>query len=119
MSFTEAAGVLVDSNVLIDVATNDRVWGQWSATALAAAAERYTLAINPVIYAEVSIGYSTIEALDEALPRAIFRRCLYRDDRAQRRSARCVGNAALRWPAISRCSAPLLLLRQSCAGRFE
>ena len=43
-------GVLVDSNVLLDVATNDPGWGDWSARALAEAAEHTTLIINPIIY---------------------------------------------------------------------
>jgi len=53
-------GVLVDSNVLLDVATNDPGWGDWSARALAEVAEHTTLIINPIIYAEVSIGYTTV-----------------------------------------------------------
>ena len=67
-------GVLVDSNVLLDVATNDVVWGNWSARALAEVAEHATLIINPIIYAEVSIGYTTIEALDVVLPAALYQR---------------------------------------------
>lgn len=67
-------GVLVDSNVLLDVATNDPVWSEWSALALAEAAEHAALIINPIIYAEVSIGYATIEALDAALPTALYQR---------------------------------------------
>lgn len=67
-------GVLVDSNVLLDVATNDPAWGDWSARALAQAAEYATLIINPIIYAEVSIGYSTIEALEAVLPASLYQR---------------------------------------------
>lgn len=67
-------GVLVDSNVLLDVATNDPTWGDWSARALAEAAEHTALIINPIIYAEVSINYTTIEALDAALPITLYRR---------------------------------------------
>jgi predicted nucleic acid-binding protein len=67
-------GVLVDSNVLLDVATNDPVWGDWSARALADAAEHTMLIIDPIVYAEVSIGYATIEALDAALPAALYHR---------------------------------------------
>jgi predicted nucleic acid-binding protein len=67
-------GVLVDSNVLLDVATNDPSWGDWSARALAEVAEHTTLIINPIIYAEVSIGYTTIEALDAALPATQYQR---------------------------------------------
>ena len=67
-------GVLVDSNILLDVATNDPVWGEWSARVLAEVAEHTTLIINPIIYAEVSIGYTTIEALDAALPATLYQR---------------------------------------------
>jgi hypothetical protein len=67
-------GVLVDSNVLLDVATNDPRWGDWSARALAEVAVYTALIINPLIYAEVSIGYTTIEALDAALPATLYRR---------------------------------------------
>ena len=67
-------GVLVDSNVLLDVATNDPNWGEWSARALAEVAEHATLMIDPIVYAEVSVGYSTIEALDAAIPAALYRR---------------------------------------------
>ncbi|MGH3679765.1 MAG: type II toxin-antitoxin system VapC family toxin [Natronosporangium sp.] len=59
---------LVDSNVLLDIATEDPGWGAWSADALEQAADEGLLAINPLIYAEVSIGFTTIEDLDEALP---------------------------------------------------
>jgi hypothetical protein len=67
-------GVLVDSNVLLDVATNDPTWGEWSGRALAEVAEHSILMINPIVYAEVSIGFSSIEALDAALPEALYRR---------------------------------------------
>lgn len=65
-------GVLVDSNVLLDVITEDRT-NLWSVGALADAADRFRLVINPVIYAEISIRYSRIEDLDAALPPTIER----------------------------------------------
>lgn len=65
--------VLVDSNVLLDVATDDPRWGEWSSAALADAADTAPLAINPIIYAEVSIRYETIEELEEVLPAEVFR----------------------------------------------
>jgi predicted nucleic acid-binding protein len=68
------AVVLVDSNVLLDVFTEDPRWGEWSSEALARTAEGDVLAINPIIYAEVSIHFSTIEDLDGALPERDFRR---------------------------------------------
>jgi hypothetical protein len=67
-------GVLVDSNVLLDIITDDPDWGKWSAGALAEVAEHTVLVINPIIYAEVSIRYTTIEALDAALPAALYQR---------------------------------------------
>lgn len=68
------AGVLVDSDVLLDILIPDPQWEQWSSQALADAAERHVLVINPVIYAEVSTGFDRIEALDEALSPEMFRR---------------------------------------------
>lgn len=65
---------LIDSNVLLDVMTSDARWFKWSSGALAEAADRGRLVINPVIYAEVSVRFSRIEALEEALPRNVFER---------------------------------------------
>jgi predicted nucleic acid-binding protein len=56
------AGVLVDSNVLLDVMTEDPRWYPWSSAALGRAADEALLAINPIIYGEVSIRFETIEA---------------------------------------------------------
>ena len=67
-------GVLVDSNILLDIATNDAKWNEWSGSALAECTEHATLIINPIIYAEVSIGYTTIEALNAALPGSLYQR---------------------------------------------
>ena len=67
-------GVLVDSNILLDIATNDAKWSEWSGSALAECTEHATLIINPIIYAEVSIGYTTIEALNAALPGSLYQR---------------------------------------------
>jgi predicted nucleic acid-binding protein len=66
--------VLVDSNVILDVATGDRTWGEWSADALARAAEEAVLIINPIVFAEVSIGFDRVEDLEAALPPDVFRR---------------------------------------------
>lgn len=65
---------LVDSNVLLDVATRDPWWFDWSSRALASAADQSALAINPLVYAEVSIGFRRIEDLEQAIPAALFRR---------------------------------------------
>jgi predicted nucleic acid-binding protein len=66
--------VLVDSNVLLDVLTEDPVWFDWSASALEEHAESAVLMINPIIYAEVSVRFARIEELEEALPADLFRR---------------------------------------------
>ena len=68
------SGVLVDANVLLDVLTKDPDWSDWASMALAEAANVSRLVINPIIYAEVSVHYSRIEALDEALPRSMLDR---------------------------------------------
>ena len=60
--------VLVDSNVLLDVLTEDATWFAWSSQALADAADTGYLVINSLVYAEVSIGFERVEELDEALP---------------------------------------------------
>ena len=68
------ADTLVDSNVLLDVLTEDARWLAWSSEALARRAGESALVINPIIYAEVSIGFARIEELDEALKAAGFER---------------------------------------------
>jgi predicted nucleic acid-binding protein len=64
--------ILVDSNVILDVFTEDPKWSGWSAAALAEATETAQLVINPIVYAEVSIHFLRIEDLDVALPRDRF-----------------------------------------------
>ena len=61
---------LVDTNVLLDLVTNDPVWAEWSIGQLEAAALKGALAINDVVYAELSVRFATIEALDDLLDRA-------------------------------------------------
>jgi predicted nucleic acid-binding protein len=69
-----ARGTLVDSNVLLDVLTEDETWLEWSTASLASAADSGPLWINPLVYAEVSVRFSRIEDLEEALPPDDFRR---------------------------------------------
>lgn len=59
--------LLVDTNVLIDVLEDDPDWAQWSLTQLRHRAQLTRLAINPIIYAELSVAFSTIETLDASL----------------------------------------------------
>ncbi|MFD7153827.1 type II toxin-antitoxin system VapC family toxin [Kribbella sp. NPDC059898] len=65
---------LVDTCVLLDILTDSRDWGEWSATAVAQARDEGELVINPIIYAEVSAGFVRIEDVDAALPVSDFRR---------------------------------------------
>ncbi len=71
---SERRTTLVDSNILIDLMTEDPQWAEWSATALAEAADLGPLIINPIVYAEVSVRFSSIEDLDAALPQDDFTR---------------------------------------------
>jgi predicted nucleic acid-binding protein len=66
--------VLVDTNVILDVSTNDPKWADWSAAMLEQVADDSTLVINPIIYAEISVGFKKIEDLELALPPGTFRR---------------------------------------------
>ncbi len=59
---------LVDSNVILDVVTEDPEWLDWSASALAVQADRGRLVVNPVVYAEVAARFDRIEDLEAALP---------------------------------------------------
>ncbi len=66
--------VLVDSNVILDIVTQDPEWLSWSEQALESAAEHAPLVVNPLIFAEISVSFQRIEDLDRVLPRAVFRR---------------------------------------------
>lgn len=59
--------MLVDTNVLVDVLEDDPQWADWSIGQLRTQSRVHRLVINPVIYAELSLTFSTVEALDEVL----------------------------------------------------
>lgn len=63
---------LVDSNVLFDFLTEDEEWFDWSSAMLEQAANAGAVAINQIIYAEISVRYTTIEQLDEELSDEYF-----------------------------------------------
>jgi predicted nucleic acid-binding protein len=65
---------LVDSCVLLDVITGDERWADWSAEQIALAMDAGRVVINPLIYAEVSVGYETVEEMDELLPASDYDR---------------------------------------------
>lgn len=66
--------ILVDSNVILDIATEDADWFRWSSEKLAFHGDRDILVVNPIIYAEVSVGFKRIEEVEEILPLNHFRR---------------------------------------------
>jgi predicted nucleic acid-binding protein len=62
--------ILVDTNVLLDIFQNDPEWAAWSQDKLDAASATDSLAINPVIYSELSIAFARIEELGAVLTEA-------------------------------------------------
>jgi predicted nucleic acid-binding protein len=59
--------LLVDTHILVDVLEDDPTWADWSIQQLRAQSQIHALPINTFIYAEVSLTFSTVEALDKAL----------------------------------------------------
>ena len=68
------ADCLVDSNVLLDLISEDEDWLDWSQAMLADAARDGRLLLNPIVYAEVSVGYVRMEEFEEALPPTFIER---------------------------------------------
>lgn len=66
--------VLVDSSVILDVLTEDPVWGVWSSETLTRCADEAELVVNPLIYAEISVSFQRIEELEAVLTVDWFRR---------------------------------------------
>jgi len=60
-------GALVDSNVVLDIFEDDESWADWSETTLNQFGASHVLCINSIIYSEISIGFSDIEDLEEAV----------------------------------------------------
>jgi predicted nucleic acid-binding protein len=65
-------GVLVDSNVILDVFLNDLKWADWSESKLEECSDHASLYINSIIYSEISIGFKLIEGLESAISKAGF-----------------------------------------------
>lgn len=61
--------LLIDTNVLVDVLQDDPEWADWSLQQLRAQSQVHELAINPVIYAELSLNFASVTALDAAVDR--------------------------------------------------
>ena len=68
------SSTLVDSNVLIDLFDEDSEWRDWSDAMLTRAANRGALVINPIVFAEVSAGFDSLDDVEAALPAAFIRR---------------------------------------------
>jgi predicted nucleic acid-binding protein len=65
-------GTLVDTSVLLDMLDEDDEWMDWSASMLASAGRDGPIVINPLIYAEVSVTFDSVEDVDAALPASYF-----------------------------------------------
>lgn len=69
-----ASKTLVDANVLLDIVTANPTWRAWSLSALDTASREGGLAINPIVFAEISTGFGTIEECNNAFPAERFER---------------------------------------------
>jgi predicted nucleic acid-binding protein len=114
--------ILVDTNVLLDVFEDDAEWSDWSQERLDSASATDTLAINPVIYSELSIGFARIEELEAVIKEAslaieeIPREALFLAGKAFLRYRRSRGTkrsvlpdfyigahaAVMQWPVLTR-----------------
>jgi predicted nucleic acid-binding protein len=61
--------LLVDTNVLLDVLQDDPQWAEWSIGQLRAQSQVHQLTINDVIYAELSLAFGSVQALDAVVAR--------------------------------------------------
>ena len=59
--------LLVDTNVLVDVLEDDPQWADWSIQQLRFQSKIHRLVINPIVYSELSLTFSTVEALDSII----------------------------------------------------
>jgi predicted nucleic acid-binding protein len=57
----------VDTNVLFDLVTNDPIWADWSFRQLETHGLGNRLVVNPVVYAELSVGFDRIDKVDAFL----------------------------------------------------
>jgi hypothetical protein len=68
------SGFLVDSNVLLDIATSDAKWVTWSEQQLRSAAAEGPVFINPIVYAELAPAFASAAELDRWLDGDVFER---------------------------------------------
>ena len=62
--------ILVDTNVLLDLVTDDPLWAEWSQQQLELASANDDIVINDIVYAELSVGYARMEELDAMISNA-------------------------------------------------
>jgi predicted nucleic acid-binding protein len=60
-------GVLVDSNIILDIILDDPNWAGWAESVLADVSQNSRLYINQIVYSEISIAFEKIEELESAL----------------------------------------------------
>jgi predicted nucleic acid-binding protein len=65
-------GIVVDSNILLDILSEDPNWLEWSSVQLQTLSQTSLLIINPIIFAEVSYRFSEVEEVNAALPMTMF-----------------------------------------------
>lgn len=108
------SGSLIDTNVLLDIATADPNWLTWSQEQVRVAASRGAVHINPIIYAELAPAFASREALDRWLDPALFHR-------AAAIRSRLVRSAGLRSLSqgrrVTECAFARFLHRCPCASR--
>jgi predicted nucleic acid-binding protein len=66
-------GVLVDSNIILDIILDDPNWADWSETALADAGQSSTLYINQIVYSEISIALKKLRNWNQHFEMSEFR----------------------------------------------
>jgi len=66
--------ILVDSNIILDIVTEDKRWFGWSSKTLTRLSAANMFVVNPIIYSEVSVGFEKIEGLEDVLDPRLFRR---------------------------------------------
>jgi len=62
--------VLVDTNVLVDLLTDDPIWAEWSTDAFCACMDHARLVIDTTVYAELAVRYDTVERLEQMIDAA-------------------------------------------------
>jgi predicted nucleic acid-binding protein len=65
---------LVDTNILLDIATADPVWLPWSEQAVRMVCRQGPVAVNPIIYAELAPAFPAASVLDPWLDATVFSR---------------------------------------------